>query len=195
MVKLNLIVVLAVAVLTLAFGLGLVRPGLGELRASQHRLAEEQAKVQEAQNGLGSIGELYASILQLDEAVRDFHSRLPTERRFGEFLSDLSQSLENSRITDYVVQPKPVLEVVDSRLPAALRLAAGSNILPVNIAFQSTTAQAFEFLNAVERLPRLVHVESVKLVNDEGHPGTVKVDMMLHTYQYAGTPPGRDDEP
>jgi Tfp pilus assembly protein PilO len=144
---------------------------------------------------LGSISELYASILRLDEEVRDFRLHLPAERRFGEFLSELSQCLEDSAVTDYAVQPKPVLEVVDPKLPASLRLAAGANILPVNVSFQGTFGQAFAFLSNVETLPRLVRVESFRLVNNENHPGKVKVDMTLHTYQYANDHPGRGSGP
>lgn len=186
MLKLNLVAVLAVCGLTAAFGLGLVRPGLGELAASQNQVADEQAKVQQAQNELGSVSNLYASIMQLDEAVRDFRSRLPAERRLGEFLSDLSASLEKHRVADYMVQPKPVLKVEDSRLPLSLKLVSGASILPVNVSFRGTFTQVFEFLSDVEGLPRLVHVESVKLTNDEEYPGKVGVDITLHTYQYDG---------
>ncbi len=184
--KLNLAVVLVVCVLTIAFGLGLLRPGLSELRACQDQIADEQAKVQESQNQLGSIGDLYASIMQLDEEVRNFRVRLPVERRFGEFLSELSRSLDNSRITDYMVQPKPVLKVEALTLPESLKLAAGMSILPVNVSFRGTFAQAFEFLSEVEQLPRLVRVEALKLINDENRPGKVSVEVTLHTYQYEG---------
>jgi len=188
--KLNLVVVLAVCVVTAAFGLALVRPGLAELKACEDQVAAEQTKVQQTQDELGSISGLYASILRLDEEVRDFRLRLPAERRFGEFLSELSQCLEESAVTDYAVQPKPVLAVVDPNLPASLRLAAGSNILPVNVSFRGTFSQVFTFLSNVESLPRLVRVESFRLVNDENRPGKVKVDMTLHTYQYASDHPG-----
>ncbi|HVP11665.1 MAG TPA: type 4a pilus biogenesis protein PilO [Phycisphaerae bacterium] len=192
MLKLNVAAVVAVIVLTAAFVLGLVRPGIKDLKACQAEIVAKQAAVQAEQQKLGNVGDLYASIMQLDEAMRDFHVRLPVERRFGEFLSDLSESLNKSKIDDYVVQPRQPLCVEQNKLPEPLKLASGTTILPVFISFRSSFTQLFEFLSRVESLPRLSHIESIRAVNDDQHPGTVSVEMTLHTYQHhEGSVPGK----
>jgi Tfp pilus assembly protein PilO len=185
MLKLNVVVVLLVVVLTIAFALGLVRPGIKDLKACQAEIADKQAALHADQQQLGNVGDLFGSILHLDEAMRDFRVRLPAERRFGEFLNDLSENLEKNRIDDYVVQPKPALELDEGNLPETVKLAAGTTILPVHIAFRGTFAQLFDFLVGLESLSRLSHVESIKVVNDEKRPGSVNVEMTLHTYQHS----------
>lgn len=188
MLKLNVGVALLVVALTTAFVLALVRPGMKELKACQAEIADKQAAVCAEQERLGNIGGLFASVLQLDEAMRDFRVRLPEDRRFGEFLNDLSENLKKCGIDDYVVQPKPALLADEGKLPEALKVAAGTTILPVNISFRGTFVQLFDFLAGLESLSRLSHVEAIKVVNDEQHPGSVGVEMMLHTYQHPDEP-------
>jgi Tfp pilus assembly protein PilO len=182
--KLNITAVALVIILTSAFVLGLVRPGLKELHACHTEIADKQAVVHAEQDRLGNVGDLYESILRLDEAMRGFRVRLPVERRFGEFLNDLSEHLKRCKIDDYVVQPRPALRLDESKLPESVKLAAGMTILPVNISFRSSFVQLFDFLGGIESLTRLSHVESIKVGNDEQHPGEVNVEMTLHTYQY-----------
>jgi Tfp pilus assembly protein PilO len=192
MLKLNLGVVALVMGLTLGFVLGIVRPGLRELKASQAQITDKQAKVGAQQNQLGNIGNLYASIVQLDEEMRDFRVRLPAERRFGEFLNDLSERLKKCKIDDYAVQPRPALRVDGSKLPATMKLAAGTTILPVGISFRGSFRQMFDFLEGMESLQRLSRVESIKVVNDQQHPGEVTVELTLHTYQHSAANENED---
>jgi Tfp pilus assembly protein PilO len=192
MLKLNIGAALLVIALTAAFVAGLVRPGLKQLSTCQAEITARQAAVRAEQERLGNVGGLYASVLELDEGMRDFRVRLPAERRFGEFLSDLSDNLKKCKIDDYVVQPKPALLVEEGKVPDALKLAGGTAILPVSISFRGSFVQLFDFLTGLESLPRVSHVESIRVVNDEQHPGDVSVEMTLHTYQHPDGPtPGK----
>jgi len=181
-VGLNLLVIAVVLALTAAFGFGLLRPGSRELQACHDQLAEQARELQTAQQQVGNVSALYASILTLDEAMRDFRVRLPADRKFGEFLSDVAESLKSSAVTNYVVQPTPARRVAKEKLPPELSQADGTIILPVSVAFQGGFAQLFEFLDKMEALPRLSHVERLKIVNNEAHPGEVGVEIVLHTY-------------
>lgn len=196
MFKMNLAAVVLVAALTAGFAFGLLRPGMRALRTCQAEVSAKQVKVQAGQQELGNVGDLYASIVQLDEAMNDFRVRLPQERRFGEFLNDLSDLLRKCEIDDYVVQPKPALHVDETKLPDALRLTAGTTVLRVSIAFSASFARVFEFLDGVERMPRLSRIKSIKLLNDEQRPGEIRAEILVHTYQYVGqgNPEGRSQE-
>lgn len=186
MLKLNLAVVGVVVALTGAFAFGLLLPGAKELDDCHERLGVDQNIVQEKQKQVGDVSHLYASIMEMNEATRDYREKLPADRRFGQFLSDLSAMLRAAQIGDYVVQPRSAMEVDPQKLPASLKLSAGTTILPVNISFEGSFSQVFEFLKGLESMKRVMHVESLRLTNDEDEPGHVAVEMMLHTYRHAG---------
>ncbi|MFH1417116.1 MAG: type 4a pilus biogenesis protein PilO [Planctomycetota bacterium] len=185
MLKLNVIAVLLVVLLTAGFGFGLLVPGAKELRACQSGVVAKAEEVSSRQQIVGDVSVLYASILAMDEEMRDFQKRLPSERQLGEFLRDVSDNLQSSGVTNYIVQPRPALQVDAEKLPASLKEAAGTTILPVRVSFKSDFGRLFEFVGKMEALPRLSHVEELSLVNDEQNPGTVQVEMMLHTYYYS----------
>ncbi len=182
--RLNVTVVAIVLVLTSAFVFGLFMPGMGRLREARAELAEKVAKVKTDQQQVGDVSDLYASILHMDEKTRDFRKRLPAERQFGEFLNDLSDNLETSGIEDYSVQPRSAQVLDQAKLPASLKLAEGTILLPVVVSFESDFDDLFKFLRGVESLPRLSHVEMLKLVNDEERPGRVAVEVTLCTYHH-----------
>ncbi len=183
--KLNLIAVLLVVLVTAGFAFGLLVPGVKELQAFQAGVVSKANDVSLRQEIVGDVSDLYASILAMDEEMRDFREHLPSERLLGEFLRDVSNNLQSSSVTNYVVQPRPALQVEADTLPAFLKQAAGTTILPVRVSFTSDFGQFFEFVRKTEALPRLSHVEELTLVNEEQNPGTVQVEMMLHTYYFS----------
>ena len=182
MVKRNLVSMAVVLVATAAFTWGLLLPGLGELRDRRGRISAGLDVIEQTQRSVGDVGSLYASIQSLNEEMQDFREQLPTDRRFGAFLNDLSGCLEQSKVTDYAIQPMPSKVVVPQELPEDLKLAEGTVILPVRVLFDSSFERVFSFLSRMESLKRLCHIESLELVNDESRPGHVKMEMELHAY-------------
>ncbi len=182
--KLNIAAIAVVLGLTAAFSLGLLVPGLEKLKEARAEVAVEAQKVKADQQKVGDVSKLFASIMELDEQMQDFRNRLPADRDFGEFLRDLSNSLLETGVQNYAVQPRPPRDVDPTRLPPALVQTQGTTILPVSISFDSGFHAVFEFLTRIEEMPRLTHVETISLVNDERNPGNVKVEIMLHTYHH-----------
>lgn len=180
--KMNLAAAGVVVVLGTAFALGFLRPGVRRLEAARADAAQQVERVREKQAALGSVSDLYSSILDLGRQMFDFRKRLPSDRQFGEFLNYLSDSFRRCKIENYVVEPKPALLIDDSSVPEDLTLLAGTTVLPVRIEFQTDFPSMVKFLNRLEKNTRLSHVESISLVNDELKPGSVKADMVLHTY-------------
>ena len=181
-VKLNALAFGIVIVLTAGFALGFAMPGAKKLRERRDQIASETAQVKTEQERLGNIGELYASIVELDAAMSQFNERLPQQQNFGEFLNSVSENLKAAGVEDFAVQPKPPVALEAAKLPSSLAVAAGTMILPVRITFDGTLAQLVEFQRRMEELARLSQVESMKLANDESHPGHVRVEMLLLTF-------------
>lgn len=182
--KLNAAVIAIVLGLTSAFSFGLLMPGFAKLKEARAEIAVEADRVRSDQQEVGDVSKLFASIMQLDEEMRDFRSRLPAERDFGDFLRDLSNNLLQAGVENYAVQPRPAREVDPAKLPPALAQTQGTTILPVSVSFESSFQEVFEFLAKIEEMPRLTHVETISLANDEGSPGDVKVEIMLYTYHH-----------
>jgi Tfp pilus assembly protein PilO len=180
--RLNLIVIAIVFVLTLAFGAGLLVPGLKDWDRTCKDVAGRIDSVRAEQQKVGNVSELYASVLRMDAQLADFRKRLPEDRQFGEFLNDLSENLKRNQIQEYVIQPRPAVQLDEARLPPDLKLAKGMVILPVSVSFESSFTRLHEFLRSMEALPRVSHVESLKVLNDEQQPGQVNVELVLQTY-------------
>lgn len=182
--KLNVAVIAVVLGLTSAFSFGLLMPGFAKLKEARAEVAVEAEKTRTEQQQVGDVSKLFASIMELDEQMRDFRSRLPADRDFGDFLRDLSNNLLQAGVENYAVQPRPAREVDPARLPPALAQTQGTTILPVSISFESGFSQVFDFLAKIEAMPRLTHVETISLANNEQSPGDVKVEIMLYTYHH-----------
>lgn len=180
--KLNMIVVGVVVGVTGAFAAALFVPGTKALRQRREELAQRVTAVQEEQRQIGNIGELYAAIVEMDRKTQDFRTRLPAERQFGEFLKAVSDRLKEVGIEQSEVQQQAEQRLEDSKVPAELKLAKGTGILPVQVNFDSSFAELFDFLKSMEALPRLSHVESLLVKNDEARPGRVHAEIVLHTY-------------
>lgn len=180
--KLNVILLVSVVLLTGGFVIGLLSPGIRRLRLERAALLERQREIAREQQAVGDVGALYASILALDRQMQGFEERLPANRRFGEFLSALSDQLRRVGVEEYTVQPREELTLDGARLPENLRAGRATLLLPVRVAFEGSFAQVFAFLKNVEDLPRLSHVESLRTAGVDGESGRVRADILFHTY-------------
>jgi Tfp pilus assembly protein PilO len=180
--KLNVIVAGAAVGATAVFVGALAIPGSKKLSAQRAAVKEQLAAVQQEQQCLGNVSEVYASLVEMNRKNRDFADKLPVERQFGEYLQSLSDTMNRFGILEGSVQQKAELKIDDAALPTHQILIKGTGILPVEVAFDSTFNQLFDFLKGVEALPRLSHVESLKIINDEQNPGQIHADLVLHTY-------------
>jgi Tfp pilus assembly protein PilO len=180
--KLNALAFGIVIVLTAGFMFGFAMPGTRKLREHRTRIDSETAQIKAEQERLGNVGELYASIVELDAAMSRFRERLPQQQNFGEFLNSVSENLKASGVEDFAVQPKPPVALESAKLPPPLAIAAGTTILPVRITFDGPLTQLVEFQRRMEELPRLSQIESMTLANDEANPGHVRIEMVLLTF-------------
>jgi len=182
--KLNLIVVGGVVGLTGLFAAALFLPRTKQLKHLREDLSQRSQAVRAEQEQIGNVSEIYAAILEMDRRKEDDRRKLPLERQFGDFLKALSDRLGQAGIEQNVVKQKPEYRLDDAKLPAELKRAKGTGILPVRVSFDSTPGQLFEFIKSVESMPRLSHVGSLEVANDETNPGRVHADITLHTFYH-----------
>ena len=180
--KLNYIVVASVVLLSAAFGGALVRPGMNDLDARYDAVREKMDVVETKQAEVGDVSRLYAAIQELDRAIEDYDVRLPRERDFGPYLEGITHSLRANNIPDYIVQPRTALSVDAELLPKDLALARGTMILPVQVSFRGSFESLFGFLDGLESMDRLSHVQTMELTNTESDPGQVSVSLVVYTY-------------
>lgn len=181
--KLNLAAIGAVLVLAATFALGFLRPGLRRLASTQDLVVEKLSAVRDKQQSLGDVSQLYASIVEQDLQMHDIHAQLPARRRFGEFLRDLSNYLEENGIADFLVEPQLPQPIDDQNVPTSLRFVSGTHVLPVQLSFDCSAEQLVAFLDAVESLSRLSQVDKLLVKNHDSDPGRVSVELTITAYQ------------
>ncbi|HUN82442.1 MAG TPA: type 4a pilus biogenesis protein PilO [Phycisphaerae bacterium] len=182
--KINSIVVAGALILGGGFAGLLLLPGLKDLHRRRAEINQKAEEVRQHQTELGSVSELYGEIMALGKRTSDYRKELPAERQFGEFLGALSDALRRVGVEQSVVQPRSEERLEASRIPSNMKLAQATRILPVQVSFDGNFGQTFDFLRAVEELPRLSHVQSLEISNDEHSPSHVHVDLTLMTYYF-----------
>lgn len=180
--RLNLIVLGAVVVIAGGFTLGLLRPGLRELDDRRAQLSAEVQQMRQRQEAVGNIGELYSSIVSMDELMQTFRKRLPTHQQVGEFLRDVSDALAKCGIKDYVVEPGMPHPVDENRIPADKQIVKGTVIIPVSLSFDCEFDSLASFLDRLEGLERLNHLAWMNVTNDTTVPGQVHVEVVIHAF-------------
>jgi Tfp pilus assembly protein PilO len=180
--RVNILVVTLAVILSTAFAAGYLIPGMKKLSVCRAEILQRVQVVREEQRSVGNLSELYARNMEMNGRLCNYRHRLPKERQFGEFLKSLSDLLSEAGVTQSSVQQKPELRIDPHALPPHLESARGIGILPVQVNFTGNGEQVHGFFGAVESLPRIAHVESLKMVNDETSPGRVTVEMTIHTY-------------
>lgn len=182
--RLNIITILIVIGASAGFVFGLLIPGARQMDDLQKAIAAEQQSVAQRQAKVGDISGLYQQLVQLSDDVSTFRQRLPADRRLGEFLNELSDAMAKTGIADYQVQPLPATRVDSEDLPARLKLANGTGVLPVRIGFHSDFQKAFELLDALEVLPRLAYVERFDVEAEDELSGRLSVSMVVQAFHH-----------
>lgn len=181
-VKGNLITVGVVVLLWAGFALGVLLPGRRSLSEKQQRVEATAQRVRSEYSTVVDMSAVFAEILRLEQDNAHYRERIPSERRFGEFLNNLSQCLQTAGIADFVVEPRPEQLWTEQDLPDELKSARGMTLLRVRVTFQGKFDNLFDFLSAVEAIPRLSHVESMTVRNQEEQIGRIDAEIILRTY-------------
>src|SRR5262245_50370743 len=158
-VKLNVIIISVVLGICAIFSFCFMLPGTKSLSAKEKEVSGEIEQVRNKQIELGNVSELYSSIQEMDQQMKDFREKLPPDKAFGEFLRDVSENLKKEGIDDFVVQPRQPLRIDETHLPPAFDAVKGTVILPVGLQFETSFEKVFSFLASMDELTRISNVE------------------------------------
>ncbi|MFZ0035612.1 MAG: type 4a pilus biogenesis protein PilO [Sedimentisphaerales bacterium] len=100
-------------------------------------------------------------LLQLQTVVRNYERKVPAQRELGVFLHRITNLMNEHNLREQLIQ-------LDEEIKAE-----ELNCIPVNMQCKGRLSQIFEFYRQVQGLDRLVRIEQVKLVNDDGFSGEV----------------------
>jgi len=178
----NLITVVVVTAMAAGFSLGALMPGRRTLTEREYQISTAVSRMKTDATTLGDVSALYLEIKKLEQDNERYRERVPPDRRFGEFLSSLSESLKAAGIEDFVLNPRPARELMEEDLPEGLKKARGMTALPVHLSFKCKFEKVFEFMSAVESFARLALVETMSITNREDQMGQIEVEMILQTY-------------
>ncbi|MEE8170885.1 MAG: type 4a pilus biogenesis protein PilO [Phycisphaerae bacterium] len=177
------VTVALVLVLTGAFVWYALSPGASRLKVARADLRAKLQDIQAENERLADLERLDTEVAALRRRTQDFETRIPDEHGLGEFLRDLATILESNGLEKYTFQPRPAYPVLPEQLPNALHdVAAALRVQPVVVQFEGDFESLYAGLRMLEELPRLSHVETMKLSGDAERPGRIKVEMTLRTF-------------
>jgi type IV pilus assembly protein PilO len=144
-----------------------------QARATQ-RLMVARAATEERQLPL-----LKEQLAKMTSAVGNYEARVPANRDLGAFLQQIANLMSRQKLTEQVVAPGQEVKTDDL------------NCIPVSMQCKGKLAQLFEFYKELQKLERLVSIESVKLANDSDLTGHVTMQTKAVVYYRSSVEPGQ----
>jgi Tfp pilus assembly protein PilO len=120
-------------------------------------------------------------LLRLQTAVGNYERQVPAQRELGVFLDRIANLMNKHNLREQLIH-------LDKEIKAGKL-----NCIPVNIQCKGRLSQIFEFYRQVQELDRLVRIEHVKLVNDDGFNGEVIMQTKAVIYYRAEVGQGKEE--
>ena len=108
----------------------------------------------------------------------DYESKIPHQRDFGAFMGRITDLMNEHYLMEQSIEPGDILE------------ADRFNCMPVSMQCTGRITQFFNFYDRLQDLDRLVRIEQVKLSNDSGYSGQVKMETKAIIYYRTGMEQG-----
>lgn len=106
----------------------------------------------------------------MQEECAAFDLQLPNNRDLGEFLQQISDLMDEHKLTDQQVEPGK--NIKNEKLAC----------IPVEIRCKGKMKQLFEFTKALSDLDRLIRVDSMEFSNDTNFNGDVTITAKTRIY-------------
>lgn len=107
---------------------------------------------------------------ELKSTVGNYQVNVPASGDLGSFLQQIANLMSQHNLTEQVVTPGE--EIKADKL----------NCIPVNMQCKGKLSQLFEFYKQLQRLDRLVRIESLKLVTGDDFSGQVSMQTRAVVY-------------
>ena len=116
------------------------------------------------------LSDLKEQLKELESTVRNYQVKVPADRDLGSFLQQIANLMSQHNLTEQVVAPGE--EIKADKL----------NCIPLNMQCRGKLVQIFDFYRQLQRLDRVIRIESVKLVNSDDLSGQVSMQTRAVVY-------------
>ena len=146
-------------------------PAQRQKQTLRNRIDVAEQELGIARNRTDGLAKLAEEVQKLRDEVKSSNKEIPEQGEMASMLRELSVQIENENLTGQGIN--------------MLAAEAGADYLtlPVELTFSGQSLDAFRFVNRLERMPRLVQVESMTMRREPNSKGDrIKTSMRLNTF-------------
>lgn len=169
----QVIIIVLVGSIIIGFSIFLYYPLSRQTKAVQKADAAQSTAAQKADARKRQLPVLREQTEILAKELQNFDERLPDSREFAVLWQQIADVMNEHKLKDQLVQPGN--EIRGSRI----------NCIPISIRCSGRVARIYEFLKSLEKLERLIRIESFKLENDNDFTGWLKMNARANVYYRA----------
>ncbi len=166
----QIVVCAAAGAVAVAFMVFRYLPLRQRLKAVERIKAAQTLAISRASTEREQMPVLREQLLKLQQTVGNYRDRIPTGADLGVFLQQIADLISRHNLREQVIVPHK--EIVMKNL----------NCIPVDMQCKGKLAKVFEFYKQMQKLDRLVRIESVKLLNDKDFSGEVSMQSKVVIY-------------
>lgn len=168
--KRQIIILGAAGLLLLGFVFIIHLPLREKMKTVESKIALMKLVVEEAKNQKKELPVLRKQLEQLQAATLEYEQKLPEQRELGSFLQKIAGLMNKHNLKNQFIEPDKEIETEEL------------NCAPVSMKCTGTLAQIFEFYKSLQRLDRLIRIQSVSLDKKNNIDGEVNMDTKAVIY-------------
>ncbi len=143
----------------------------------QAEIQQRQAKLRELNQLTGTIGDLQGEIAALEDALKFFRSRLPSEKEIDKVLQEIWKTAEGNHLVTKSIRT----------LDRAAGRFTGENgphaEQPIAVELEGDFLGFYSFLQALEIQPRIMRIQDMKLARPQKSPeGHTKASFVISIF-------------
>lgn len=154
-------------------------PAYRDIRKLSAELERIDAQLRENRGKVIGLSDLSQQVGNIESEIRTGRKVIPRQGELSEFLRELSERLQSSRLSEASVSTKPTID------------GPGYVTMPIGISFTGDSRAAYAFIKQLENMPQLVQVTGLRFNTDKDAGATVQASLDLNTFYYPakeGTP-------
>ncbi len=140
------------------------RPQNANAEEMRQQIEAKQSKLRELNRATGTIGDLRKRIAGLEDAMKYFRSKLPSEKEIDKVLQEVWELAESNHL-----QTKSI-RTLNRESRASQAGTQGYSEQPISVSLEGNFLGFYSFLQALENQPRIMQVLSMKLTKPPTGP-------------------------
>jgi len=140
------------------------------LKAVNQARTDQRLVIAKAATEQMQLSNLKEQLQKLESTIGNYQVNVPADRDLGSFLQQIANLMSQHNLTEQIVAPGE--EIKADKL----------SCIPVNMQCKGKLDQIFKFYKQLQRLDRLVRIESVRLVNSDDLSGQISMQTKAVVY-------------